>query len=61
MKTMIGDRFLLIDTTQGMSYSVHRAGLVIVMQARPLCNEATVIFSPAERQDTRNHYHQSGG
>ena len=29
MITLIGDRFLLIDTTQRMSYRLHRAGLVM--------------------------------
>ena len=59
MKTMIGDRFLLIDTTQRMSYTV--ASCWPCHEARPVSNEARVIFSPPGRQDTRNHYHQSGG
>ena len=43
MITLIGDRFLLIDTTQRMSYNAASSRPCHEQQARSVCNEARVI------------------
>ena len=44
MITLIGDRFLLIDTTQRMSYTAASCRPCHEQQARSVCNEARVIW-----------------